>query len=247
MDESFDKMEIFEYLDNPNNMIRIIAAGETAWKAIDGITISDHHEVEGYSTEKFTNDSFRFDETTHAVIVVADSISSELQEFLNQAKNRGILTLLFSPAVPDKPIKCDALCVMPSVKFRRSVEIILEMVFNWQWRCMDFNDVDTVCRNAGQIRLYDESGDNLGQIMDNLLESIDFQESPSLIINVVINANLSKRFQELILPAISQFSDGLPETIDDLIWGVSLNDRVKTGMYNVIVIASERHHPDNII
>lgn len=244
MDESFDKMEIFEYLDNPNNMILVIAAGETAWKAIDGITISDHHEVEGYSTEKFNNDSFRFDETTHAVIVVADSISSELQEFLHQAKNRGILTFLFTPIAPDKSIKYDALRVMPSAKFRRSVEIILEMVFNWQWMCMDFNDVDTVCRDAGQIHLYDESGDSLVQIMENFLESVDFQRLRRFIINIVTNANLPERFRDNYISAMSQLSERvrLYEEID-VIYGVSVNDRVKTGMYNVIAIASDTYYP----
>lgn len=244
MDESFDKMEIFEYLDNPNNMIRAIAAGETAWKAIDGITISDHHEVEGYSTEKFTKDSFRFDDTTHAVIVVADSISSELQEFLNQAMNRGILTFLFTPAVPDKPIKYDALCVMPSEKFCRSVEIILEIVFNWTWNCLDFNDLDTTCRDAGQICFCDESGDDLGQIKDRLFQNKSLTGASRVLLDVVVNAP-HPALQECILP-LSPFIESHAETVD-VIFGVSFNDRVKPGMYNVIAIASFRNYPDNII
>lgn len=99
----------------------------------------------------------------------------------------------------------------------------------------EFNDLDTTCRDAGQICFCDESGDDLGQIKDRLFQNKSFTGASRVLLDVVVNAP-HPALQECILP-LSPFIESHAETVD-VIFGVSFNDRVKPRMYNVIAIAS---------
>lgn len=230
-----DKMEVAECASPSNPLIRIIGVGDDAWKAIEGVSISydSYTKIPSASIEKLADSSFRFYDGTRVFIIVTDRISRRLKGVIEEVKDRGILTIVLTAISPYSPIKCDAIGVMSSSRFRQCVEAVLEEFLVDSYFCLDINDIEDGFRDSGSLSFYEKTGDDPEQIMAALYQQMDFNGVTSALMNIALSS-ASTSGSRVSMRAFSNFADYL-EKVDNMLWGIRYDERLDPQIFRVSI------------